>query len=246
MKRNALRGFAAAGLLVMGLTACGGGGASTDVASSAPAGETPSATPTPTEAKQYTTQELVDLVKQIKADDGSELTVSAIDDLASQQNPLKELIGQMTIEPAECKELSTLGASQSIEGSTAAAGAKIDTDAQVVTGISLISGVDKEVLTKSLEDNEDQAAKCANMTMTMGGSTLKVSTEKFDGISSVPGAKGFKTAMVLPDGRSQSTYMGFAIKDGVLISATASGANAESEGVAAAGALMDQAAALIK
>jgi hypothetical protein len=52
--------------------------------------------------------------------------------------------------------------------------------------------------------------------------------------------------MVLPDGRSQSTYMGFAIKDGVLISATASGANAESEGVAAAGALMDQAAALIK
>lgn len=244
MNKNALRGFAAAGLLVMGLTACSGGG-STDAASSAPAGKAAPGS-TPTKAKQYTTQELVDLVKQIKAADGSELTVSPIDDLASQQNPLKELISQMTIEPAECKELSTLGASQSIEGSTAAAGAKIDADAQVITGISLVSGVDEAVLTKSLEGNEAQAAKCATMTMTMAGSTMTVNTGKFDGISSVPGAKGFKTSMVLPDGRSQSTYMGFVIKNGVLISATASGANAETEGAAAAGDLMDQAAELIK
>ena len=47
-------------------------------------------------------------------------------------------------------------------------------------------------------------------------------------------------------GSSQTTYMAYVIKDGVMIAATASGKGAEAAGVAAAGAMMDQAAAQIK
>lgn len=243
MKKNALRGFAASGLLVMGLTACGGTGTSTDAAS-APASETPA--PAPAQAKKYTTQELTDLVKQIKAADGTELMVSSVDDLAGQQDPLKDLLGSMNIEPAECKDLAMAGASQPIEGATGASGAKIDPASGVISSVTLASGVSKDVLENNVKSNEDQITTCANMTMSMSGTTMTMKTEKFDGIGSVPGTLGIKTTMTLPDGQTQSTLMAAAIKDGVLISATASGKNAESGGAAAAGALMDQAAALIK
>ncbi len=52
--------------------------------------------------------------------------------------------------------------------------------------------------------------------------------------------------MAFPDGRTGTLFTAHAIKDGVLISATASGNNGEAGGPEAAGALLDQAAALIK
>lgn len=227
-------------MIVMALTACSGSATATDAT---PAAETP--TPTPTVAKQYTNAELVELVKQIKTADGASLTVASGDDLA-QENPMKALLSMMTIEPAECAELGTLGSSEAIAGSTAAAGAELNAASGVMTMVTLTSGVDKDVLQKSIDSSASQAATCANMTLSMSGQSLKVTTEKFEGIGSVPGTVAYKTAMSLPDGRGQSTYMAYALKDGVLISATASGQNAETGGVAAAGALMDQAAALIK
>ncbi|MCM0615140.1 hypothetical protein MOD31_03835 [Paenarthrobacter sp. TYUT067] len=243
MNKNTLRGFAVSGLLVMGLAACGGSGSSTD-AGPAPANET--STPTPTAAKQYTSAELTDLVKQIKPADGSELTVTAIDDLAAQANPLKELMGSMNIEPAECKDLAMSGASQSIEGSTGATGAKVDTATGSVSSVALVSGVPAETLQKSLEGSESQITTCSSMKMTMGGTALSMKTEKLDGVGSVPGTVGLKTTMTLPGGQAQSTVMAFAVKGGVLISATASGQNGGTDGAAEAGTLMDQAAALVK
>ncbi|WP_314324697.1 hypothetical protein [Paenarthrobacter ilicis] len=243
MNKNMLRGFAVSGLLVMGLTACGGSGSSTDAAPSA-ASEAPS--PTPTAAKQYTSAELTDLVKQIKPADGTELTVTTIDDVAAQADPLKKLMGSMNIEPAECKDSAMSGASQSIEGSTGATGAKVDTATGSVSSVALVSGVPAETLQENLKGSESQIATCSTMKMTMGGTAMTVNTEKVDGIGSVPGTVGLKTTMTLPDGQTQSTVSAFAVKGGVLISATASGPNAAADGAAAAGTLMDQAAALVK
>ncbi|MGP0222497.1 hypothetical protein [Paenarthrobacter sp. NCHU4564] len=243
MTRKALFGAGASALLVLALTACSSGSGTSSTATSSPS-ET--ATPTPTVAKQYTNDELMELVKQIKTADGADLTVMSSEDLA-QENPMKALLSMMTIEPAECADLATLGGSEPLPGSTTAAGADVTSGAAgVMSVVTLTSGVDADALTKSVEDSSAHAAKCATMTLTMAGQSLTVATEKVDGISKVPGTVGYKTAMSLPDGQKQSTYMAFAIKDGVLISATASGKTAETEGAAAAGALMDQAAALIK
>lgn len=224
----------------MGLTACGGAGSTTDAASAEP-----KETPAPA-AKQYTSAELTDLVKQIKAADGSELMVSSIDDVAGQQDPIKELLGSMTIEPAECKDLAMAGASQSIEGSTGATGAKIDAASGIISSVAMVSGVPADTLEKNVQGSENQITTCSSMKMSMAGTTMSMKTEKFDGIGSVPGTLGIKTTMSLPDGQTQSTLMAYAIKGGVLISATASGKAAETGGAAAAGALMDQAAALVK
>lgn len=243
MNKNTLRGFAVSGLLVMGLTACGGAGSSTD-AGTAPASETPA--PAPTAAKQYTSAELTDLVKQIKPADGTELTVTTIDDLAAQASPLKELMGSMNIEPAECKDLAMSGASQPIEGATGATGAKVDAATGSVSSVALVSGVPTEALQKNLKGSESQITTCSSMKMTMGDTALSMKTEKLDGVGSVPGTVGLKTTMTLPDGQAQSTVMAFAVKGGVMISATASGQNAGTDAAAAAGTLMDQAAALVK
>jgi hypothetical protein len=56
----------------------------------------------------------------------------------------------------------------------------------------------------------------------------------------------YKTEMSTASGAAQTTYMAYAIKEGVLISATASGKGADANGVATASDLMEQAAALIK
>lgn len=242
MNKNALRGFGVSALIVMALTACGGTSPSTDAAS-APASET--ATPTPTAAKQYSNDELLDMVKQIKTATGTELTIASSEELA-QANPMKALMSMFTIEPAECKELATLGGAEPLAGSTSAAGAEVNNESRVMTMVTLTSGVDVQTLQQSIDASSAEAAKCANMTLSMSGQSMTVSTEKFEGIGTIPGTVAYKSTMTTASGAGQSTYLAYAIKDGVLISAAASGKGAETDGVATAGALMDQAAALIK
>ncbi|VXA98905.1 conserved exported hypothetical protein [Arthrobacter sp. 9V] len=236
MKKFALQSAGVSALIMMALTGCGGSTGSTDAAS-------PEATPSA--AKQYTNDELMAMVKQIKSPSGKDLTVASSEELA-QENPMKALLSMFTVEPAECKDLGTLGGSEVLEGSTTAAGADLNAETGVMTMVTLTSGVDAQTLQESLEKSSAQASKCANMTLSMSGQSMTVSTEKFEGISTVPGTVGYKTAMSTPGGASQSTYIAYAIKDGVMITATASGKGAEAAGVANAGTMMDQAAALIK
>ncbi|WP_157884167.1 hypothetical protein [Arthrobacter alpinus] len=240
MKKFAMHGAAVSALVVMALTGCGGSGDATVLA-----GSTASETPTPKAAKQYSNDELMAMVKQIKPGNGTELTTASAEELA-EANPVKALMSMFTVEPAECKELETLGSSEPVAGSTSAAGAEVNNESGVMTMVTLTSGVDVGALQQSLDSNVAHAAQCANMTLSMAGQSMTVTTEKFAGISTVPGTIAYRTAMTSPSGAAQSTYMAYAIKDGVLISVTASGKGAEASGVTSAGALMDQAAALVK
>ena len=242
MNKNALRGFGVSALIVMALTACGGSGTSTDAA---PASASETSTPTPTAAKQYTSDELMAMVKQIKSGQGTELTVVSSEELAD-ANPVKAILGMFTIEPAECKELATLGGAEPLAGSTSAAAAEVDNAASVMSTVTLTSGVDVQTLQQSMDASAAHVAKCANMTLSMAGQSMTVTTEKVGGISTVPGTVAYKTTINTPSGATQSTYLAYAIKDGVLISAAASGKGAEAGGIASSGALMNQAAALIK
>ncbi|SCZ63663.1 hypothetical protein SAMN02799638_03709 [Arthrobacter sp. UNCCL28] len=243
VKKFALHSVGISALVMMALTGCGGSTGSTGSTGSATQEASPSQAPAT--AKQYTNDELMALVKQVKSPSGKELTVASSDEL-SQENPMKALLSMFTVEPAECKDLGTLGGSEVLEGSTTAAGADLDAESGVMTMVTLTSGVDVQKLQESIEKSSAQANKCAKMTLSMSGQSMNVATEKFEGISTVPGTVGYKTAMSSASGASQTTYMAYAIKDGVLISATASGKGAEATGVANAGAMMDQAAALIK
>ena len=241
MKKNLLLGFGASALAAMALTACSGGTAAAPV--SAPQSETATATPTP--VKQYSNEELVSLVSQIKASDGSSLSAVSGEELAGRYQPLRDTLGKTTIEPAACKDLSAVGVPQTIAGSTSAGSTRVKTDG-VFTDLTLTSGVDVELLEAKLDASKSKAEECSQMTFSSSGQSIKSTTEKFAGIGSVPGTIAFKTAMVLPDGTEGIIYTAHVVKDGVLISATASSDAAETGGPAAAGALLDQSAALIK
>jgi hypothetical protein len=241
MKKNSLPGFGASVLVVMALSACSGGTAAAPA--SAPASETATATLTP--AKQYTTEELVALAGQVKATDGSSPGALSGAELEAKYDPLKSSLGKTTIEPAACRDMSVLGAVQSVPGSVSAGTARTKT-AGVITDLTLTSGVDVAVLQERLDNIKSQAEACKKVTFTSSGQSITTSTEKAEGIGSVPGTVAFKTSMVMPDGEKGAIYTAHVIKDGVLISATSSGNDGDAGGPTAISALMDQAAALIK
>ncbi len=239
MYKKSLLGLGVVAIVGMALGACSGPATSPDTASAKPSEKA-------AQTKRYSNGELLDLVKQIKTADGTSLTTVSGEELSNQENPMKELLALMSIEPAECKALGALGSSQTIAGSTTAGGASVDTAGGVMSGITLVSGVDADALRNTVKNNKSQAAACENITLSMAGQSMDMTTKPVDGVSSVPDTVAYKTAISLPDGREQSTFIAYAVKDGVLITATASGQNADATGAAAAGALMDQAAALIK
>lgn len=239
MYKKSLLGLGVVAIVGMALGACSGPGTSPDTTSAPPSEKA-------AEAKRYSNGELLDLVKQIKTADGTSLTAVSGEELSSQENPMKELLALMTIEPADCKALGALGSSQTIAGSTTAGGASVDTAGGLMSGITFVSGVDADALHNAIKNNKSQAAACENITLSMAGQSMEMTTKPVDGVGSVPDTMAYKTAISLPDGRAQSTFIAYAVKDGVLITATASGQNADATGAATVGALMDQAAALIK
>lgn len=241
MKKNLLPGIGATVLVLMTLTACGGATASPE-SGSTPAGKTATATPTP--AKQYTNEELAALVEQVKESDGTNRAVVSGPELVAQFEPVRVLT-KASIEPAGCADLGTLGAYQAIDGSTSAGTTRSKTG-DFITSLAVTSGVDTGVLQANLDKSKSQIEACKKVTLSAEGDTMTLTTEKIDGVGNVPGTVGLKTIMVMPDGKAGAIYSAHAIKGGVLISASASSNNAASGGPEAAGALMDQAAALIK
>jgi len=229
-------------MAVMALTACGGGSTASPEPASAPSSQT--STPTPTPAKQYTNDELIALVKQVKESDGTTREVVSGPDLVAQYEPVRVLI-KANIEPAGCADLGTLGAYQAIDGSTSAGTARSKTG-DFITSLAVTSGVDAGVLQASFDKSESQIEACKKVTLSAEGDTMTLNTEKIDGVGKVPGTVALKTLMVMPDGKAGAIYSAHAIKGGVLISATASASDSAAGGPEAVGALMDQAAALIK
>lgn len=241
MKKNLLPGLGATALMVTALTACGGATASPQ-SSSGPASETATATPTP--AKQYTKDELVALVGQIKEADGTSRAVVSDQELVAQYEPVR-VLNKAVIEPSECGNLGTLGVYQPVDGA-ASAGTTRSKTGEFITSVVLASGVESASLQASLDKSESQIETCKTVTLSAEGDVMTLTTERIDGVASVPGTVASKTVMVMPDGKSGAIYNAYALKDGVLISASASSNSSATGGPETAGALMDQAAALIK
>ncbi|MBM7794998.1 hypothetical protein [Paenarthrobacter ilicis] len=241
MKKNPLLGLGATAILVAALTACGGGTAATPEPSSAP--ETPSATPTP--VKQYTEQELVAIAQQVKASDGSSPAVLTGQELAARYDTLDKTLGKTTIDPANCKDMGMLGVNQAISGSTTA-GTERKKTAGIISDLTLTSGVELKVLQDAVDKSKTEAGECKKVSFSSEGQAITTTTESIDGVGSVPGTVAYKTVMSLVDGSSGAIYRALAIKDGVLISVTSSGSGDQTGGAEAAGAMLDQAAALIK
>ena len=242
MKKHLLPGIGATALMVVALTACGGSTASPEPTSSQSSG---AATPTPTPTKQYTKEELIGLVEQVKLADGTSPAVLSGDELLAQYDSVVKGFAGATIEPAACKDPFLLGAPRTIDGSTAAGTTRTKANG-FISSVSMTSGVDAARLQDDLEKSKSQAEECKKVSYSAEGQTLTTSTQKVEGVGNVPGTVGFKTVMALPDGRVGAIFIAHAVKDGVLISATASASEGVAGGPEAAGALMDQAAALIK
>lgn len=243
MKKNLLLGLGASALVALTLTACGGTTAAAQDSTAPASGGTASSAPSP--AKMYTNEELVGLVGQIKASDGSSPAVLSGEELVGQYDSLVNGFGKATIAPENCKDLRTLGVPQTIAGSTTAGTARAKVG-DFISSVALTSGVEAAELQKSVDATKSQAEACRKMTFSAEGEAITTSTEKIEGVGGVPGTVALKTVMVMPDGKSGAIYTAHAVKDGVLISATASGTEAAAGGPEATGALMDQAAALIK
>ncbi|MFJ6536502.1 hypothetical protein ACIQH5_09735 [Paenarthrobacter sp. NPDC091711] len=245
MNKIALRGFGAAALLIVGLTACGGPAVSNEAAS-VPVSETATTTPTPspTPAKQYTSEELTAIALQLRDANGLKLSVMSMADASGVEQQSRAMFEGAVIEPAACKELmlASLLPTDNVKG---VVGTSLDTSTGTSTGVTLSSGLDEEFIQADFA-KQDQISDCAGMTMTMGETTVTLRARKIEATVSTPLSMALRTDSVLADGRTQSTILVRGAKDGVVITGLAYGGKTEAEAIARAVDLVNQAAALIK
>jgi hypothetical protein len=259
MNKSAARLFGVTVLAAFSVAACGGNAdtagsgdtlasetASSATASAAPEATTASPTPTAPPVKKYTSQELAALMNQIRDGKGAKLAVMTGEDLSGQVEQANALLEQMTIEPKECRDIVDAGSMEPPAGAALATGVSIDAGAGDVATVTLMSGLDEDLLEKTVSTNAAQVTKCKAMSITMQGVKVEAATTEITGLGTTPGTLAYRTDITLPDGQQQSTVMAYAVKGGVLMSSMASGANAGTSGVSTAGALLDQAAKLIK
>lgn len=270
MNKSAARLFGVTILVAFSVAACGGNGdaagsgntpaaetvssaaasaapeATTASLSAAPESTTASPTPTAPPVKTYTSQELIALMNQIRDGKGAKLAVMSGDNLSGQVEQANALMEQMTIEPKECGDLAVAGSKEPPAGVAVAAGVSMDARAGAVATVTLMSGLEEGLLAKTVSMNAAQLAKCKAMSITMQGVRVEAAVTEITGLGTTPGTLAYRTDITLPDGKQQSTVMAYAVKGGIVISAMAAGPNAGTAGVSAAGALLDQAAKLIK
>ncbi|WOH20207.1 hypothetical protein IRJ34_07750 [Paenarthrobacter sp. GOM3] len=242
MNKNALRGFAAAGLLVAGLTGCGGAATSTDAASE-PASE--SATPTATPTKAYTLEELTAVLGQIKDQQGAKLSVMSSADLSGAMEQSKAVMAQMDIQPAACKEMAMGSTAQPIEGVKAAIGVSQNAASGVISTISLGTGLGDRIAARA-QEAKNQVAQCGTMTMT--GPTVSGTITVTDLEAKKPANALFAYRMdtELSTGGKTSVILSQAVDQNVLISVTGMGGKSEEAALASVTGLLDQASELIK
>lgn len=263
MNKSAARLFGVTVLAAFSVAACGGNAdtagsgdtSASETASSATASAAPEATPEATTAsptptappvRKYTSQELAALMNQIRDSKGAKLAVTSGEDWSGHVEQANALLEQMAIEPKECRDIVVTGSKEPPAGVAVAAGVSIDAGAGTLATVTLMSGMDEDLLEKTVSTNADQVTKCKAMSITMQGARVDAATTEITGLGTTPETLAYRMDITLPDGQQQSTVMAYAVKGGVVISTMASGANAGTTGVSTAGALLDQAAKLIK
>ena len=252
MKTSALGIYGAAALVAATLSACGGsagspGASANDAQGAGVEAATTAAVPAPTATpvRTYSQDELAALVGQLKDPLGKPLTVMPAMDLAASLEQTKSAMREMTVEPAECRELALAGVTPSADGAAVAVGSSVDAASGESTALSMASGLDEAFLAQ-VDDVAGQLDKCSTMSITAGGVQLGVNVTLLEGIGALPAAVVFRTDTQISDGRKQSTITGQVVQSGVLLSVVASGGESEQAAIARTGALLDSAAALIK
>lgn len=248
MNTFAFRTLSASAVLVVGLAGCSAPAAETAAKSTEGASAAPveSVTPTPTpKAKAYTGDELTALVGQLKDSKGVKLSVMSMADLSGSVEQAKAMMSSMVLEPAECQEMALAGTAPSVEGATAAMGTSLDASSGASTAVAMTSGLDPAFLEKGMAQ-AGEISKCATMTFTIGELKADATLTLIDGVSSVPGVVAFETQTTMSTGQKQATITAQAVSHGVLITVMSSGGSSQEEAVSRTGAMMDQAAALLK
>ena len=251
MKTSALHIFGISALLAA-VTACSGPAAPQANETSSPASTTvqsatPSATPSPTptaSAKAYTSDDLAAIVRQLRDSADRRLNAVPGTDLTATLQQTKDMISSIDVQPAECKELAASSSIPSLDGAAMALGVSTDTTTGAATALSLLSGLDQATLAK-VRDQSGQLEKCSEMTMSVQGMQVSVTITALDGVGSAADTTAYRTDSNLPDGRVQSIITAQAVRQGVVVTAVASGGT-EADATGRAGALLDSAAALIK
>ncbi|WP_309073558.1 hypothetical protein [Paenarthrobacter sp.] len=242
MNKNALRGFAVSGLLVVGLTACGGAGTSTEAAS-APASEV--TTPTPTPVKQYTLDELTAIVGQIKDKQGAKLSVMTTADMSGTMEQTKALMAQTEVQPAACKDMATGSLAQPTDGLKAAVGVSQDATTGSISTISLGTGLGEGALKKA-QENLGQISACSTMTLTGPTGASTVTLTDLAGKKPTNALLAYRVNTELSTGEKGSVLMAQAVEQEVLVSVIAVGGASEDVALANLTNLLDQSVELIK
>jgi hypothetical protein len=90
------------------------------------------------------------------------------------------------------------------------------------------------------------ASSVEGATAAMGTSLDATNGACIDGLSSVPGTFAYQTDTLMPNGQNQSMITAQAVSQGVLINVMSAGGASQAEAVSRAGAMLDQAAALVR
>lgn len=246
MNKNALRGFAVSGLLVMGLTACGGAGTSTEAAS-APASESATATPTPTptKAKDFSLDELNAVLGQMTDKRGTKLSVTSTADISGAMAQTKALMEQIDVQPAVCKDTAMGSLAQPMEGVKAAVGVSQDAASGSVATISLGTGLGEAIKTE-METSKDKLATCGTMTMAGPTGTSTITLTDLGDRKPAHAAVAYRMDTAASTGGKGSMIMAQTVEENVLVSVIGIGGTSEADAIENVTALLDQAVDLIK
>lgn len=241
MNKNALHGFAVSGLLVLGLTSCGGG-TSTDT-TSAPASE--SATPSAVPFRTYTKAELGKIVDNVRDSNDARLLVMPNDRLEDTLKQAKQIVSNSTVEPAACAEFAVGAGALLEEGTTLSIGASASSTAQSVTLLTLVSGVPEDKVKELTAGKSVNVASCGAMHATILGQSVEASTKIMPTSAKTEGALAYKTTAFAAGGGSQDQLILTAAKGGVILISQSSGTTVSDSDLPKLEAMLDQAAALI-
>ncbi|MFF1828134.1 hypothetical protein [Paenarthrobacter sp. NPDC058040] len=246
MNKNALRGFAVSGLLVMGLTACGGAGTSTEAAS-APASESATAAPTPAEVpfRTFTKAELGSIVGQVRDTNDTKLLVMPDDKLTDAMKQVRDLVANAKVEPAVCADFVTGGGVQLEEGATISIGASASSTAETALLLSVFSGVAEDKVKAVGQNKAKELEACGTIQMTMLGTAVEATTKTLATSAKTPGAVAYRS-VASAGGVSQTQLFVSAVKSGVVLVAQSTGTKVADTDLPKLEAMLDQAADLIK
>ncbi|WP_405476623.1 hypothetical protein [Paenarthrobacter ilicis] len=243
MNKNALRGLAVSGLLVMGLTACGGGSTPTDPSA---ASKPLTTTPTQVPFKTYTKAELGKMVDEVRDSNDVRLLVMPDDRLEDTLKQTKAIATNSTVEPAACADF-TLGDGILLnEGATLSIGASASSTADSLVLLTLVSGLTEDKVKEFMTSKTASLDACGTVQATVMGQNVEASTKSLPTAAKTDGAVAYKSSAIAPGSGSQDQLIVTAAKGGIVIISKSAGKTVQDTDLTKLESMLDQAAALIK